>query len=84
MSGLAAVIHRFPEQEFNIRLNYGRRPDFAELCTDYLDAKNALDRWKRDNTLSAEYWQIVVELEEEIQRHLAVEDHQFNQDRVHK
>jgi hypothetical protein len=45
-SGLARVLERFPELEASIRDRFHEDPSFREMCGDYAEAMQALQRWE--------------------------------------
>ena len=59
------VIGRFGDHELAIWRLYGDDPDFRELCDDYLDVLDALER-VRSGDYRREFEQLKAALEEEI------------------
>jgi hypothetical protein len=76
MEEIRSVIHRFPERELNIRRCFARDASFRALCSDYREASWALDHWNQrqkdpqGERIAQDYKNLVVELEQEILRHL--------------
>jgi hypothetical protein len=69
--GLRRVIERFPEHAPSIRECFHDDQSFREMCSDYAEALNALQRWQTsDGPQKAarveEYQELVGALESEI------------------
>ncbi|MGH6917928.1 MAG: hypothetical protein ACREJ0_09505 [Geminicoccaceae bacterium] len=45
-SGIERAIERFPELEASIRDRFHDDPSFREMCGDYAEALEALQRWQ--------------------------------------
>lgn len=45
-SGLERVIERFPELATSIQDRFHDDPSFREMCSDYAEAGDALQRWQ--------------------------------------
>jgi hypothetical protein len=70
-SGLQRVIDRFPQLAASIRDCFDDHPSFREMCGDYADTMEALQRWQAaDSPLRAarieEYRELAEALEVEI------------------
>lgn len=59
------VIGRFGDHELAIRHLHGHDPDFRELCDDYRDVLDALERARSDGD-RREFERLKADLEEEI------------------
>ena len=78
MEEIRSVIDRFPERELNIRRCFARDASFRTLCSDYREASWALNHWHQaerqgdpqGERIAQDYKDLVVELEQEILRHL--------------
>jgi hypothetical protein len=70
-SGLERVIERFPELAPSIRACFHGDQSFREMCSDYVEALDALQRWQAsDGPQKAarvqEYQELAAALEREI------------------
>jgi hypothetical protein len=45
-SGLERVIERFPELAASIRARFHDDPSFRDMCSDYAEAGDTLQRWQ--------------------------------------
>jgi hypothetical protein len=70
MNCLATITRCFGEHEFAVRRLYATDPDFQEICEDYAIAVRSLERWKDNQEKSAEYQNIITEIEAEILAYL--------------
>lgn len=78
MEEVRTVVDRFPERELNIRRCFARDASFRALCSDYGEASWALGHWHeaerqgdpQGGRIARDYKNLVVELEQEILRHL--------------
>ena len=44
--GMARVVARFPEHAASIQTRFREDPSFREMCSDYAEALEALQRWE--------------------------------------
>ena len=70
-SGMRRVIERFPELELPIRNCFHGDQSFREMCSDYAEALDALQRWQtsdhpRKAARVEEYQELARALESEI------------------
>ena len=69
-SSIAPVVARFPLRELEIRRRYVRDQKFKEICEDYSEALEALQRWEgtgpEGDAKAEDYRRIRDELEAEI------------------
>ena len=50
-SGMARVIECFPKHAASIRERFHEDPSFREMCSDYAEALEALQRWQASDDL---------------------------------
>jgi hypothetical protein len=48
-SGMAHVMARFPEHATSIQDHFHADPGFREMCSDYAETLEALQRWQASN-----------------------------------
>lgn len=69
-SNIAAIVARFPLRELEIRRKCAQDQRFAEVCEDYSEALEALQRWEKAGAAGAtqveDYHRMVGELEAEV------------------
>ncbi len=66
MSGLAAIVEKYPKHEFTARRLHAFEPEFKALCDDFTVAMSTFRRWSEDQERAEQYRQMICELEQMI------------------
>jgi hypothetical protein len=88
-TGVERVIERFPEFAASIRARFHDDQSFRDMCSDYAEAGEALQRWQAsdDPQKSArveEYQELAKALEIEIHTALGLSPQATSDDRPHR
>ncbi|GMG85118.1 hypothetical protein LNKW23_43340 [Paralimibaculum aggregatum] len=78
MEPWSIIAKRWPDRNLEIRRRCAVDADYRSIVSDYVEARSALDRWRRSDPAGsgrvADYERLVRELDAEIERSFVTHD----------